>query len=190
MIDRRHWPLIALLVLLAAGTQLLIWLTREPAKDEFVGPPRSDYTLSNFKLTALGDDGKLSFRMSGPLLTRSNKDNSIYVTTPGYVMVDGSGRPWQGSSDAAWVNKGGTIMQLRGNVVMRTEPEGKDPATITSSDVTVWPKTSKLATDARATVEQTGSTVSGTGLRADLTTQTMELLADVHNRFETKPRVR
>ena len=186
MIDRRHWPIIALLVLLAAGTQLLLWLIREPPKDEFVGPPRSDYTLSNFKLTALRDDGKLSFRMTGPLLTRSDKDNSIYVTTPGYVMVDGSGRPWQGKSDAAWVDKGGTIMQLRGDVVMRSAQEGKDPATITSSDMTIWPKTSKLATDARATIEQAGSTVSGTGLRADLTTQTMELLADVHNRFQTK----
>ncbi|MFZ2236432.1 MAG: LPS export ABC transporter periplasmic protein LptC [Dokdonella sp.] len=190
MIERRHWPIIIALVLLAAGSQFLLWLIREPATDDFVGPPRSDYTLSNFQLTALGDDGKLTFRMSGPILTRSDKDNSIYVTTPDYVMVDGSGRPWQGNSDAAWVDKAGVIMQLRGAVVMHSEPKGKDPVTITSSDLTIWPKTSKLATDARATIEQTGSTVSGTGMRADLTTQTMELLADVHNRFQTKPRAR
>ena len=187
MIERRHWPIIIALILLAAGSQFLLWLIREPAKDDFVGPPRSDYTLTNFQLTALGDDGKLTFRMTGPILTRSDKDNSIFVTTPGYVMVDGAGRNWKGSSDAAWVDKGGTIMQLRGAVVMHSEQEGRDPATITSSDVTIWPKTSKLATDARATIEQTGSIVSGTGLRADLTTQTMELLADVHNRFQTKP---
>ena len=112
------------------------------------------------------------------------------MTAPGYVMVDGSVRNWQGTSNAAWIDKGGTIMQLRGAVVMHSEPAGRDPATITSSNVTLGPKTSKLATDARATIEQTGSIVSGTGLRADLTTQTMELLADVHNRFQTKPRAR
>ncbi|MEO7916309.1 MAG: LPS export ABC transporter periplasmic protein LptC [Dokdonella sp.] len=190
MIERRHWPIIALLVLLAAGSQLLLWLVREPAKVDFVGPPRSDYTLSNFNLTALGDDGKLSFRMTGPLLTRSDRDRSIYATTPAYVMVDGSGRPWQGKSDAAWIDKAGTIMQLRGDVLMRSETDGKPTSTITSSDVTIWPKTNKLSTDAKATIEQPGSIVRGTGLRADLTTHTMELLADVHSTFEPKTRSR
>lgn len=191
MIDRRHWPLIAILLALATGTQLLLWLTREQIKDEFVGPPRSDYTLSNFTLSALGDSGKLSFSMTGPMLARRGTDGSIFVTTPNYVMVDGSGKPWKGTSDAAWVDKAGEIMKLQGAVDMRREPEGKEKAsTIQSRDVTVWPKTNKMATDAAARIEQPGSIIRGTGMRGDLNSHTMELLADVHNTFETKSRTR
>lgn len=191
MIDRRHWPLIAILLALATATQLLLWLTREQVRDDFVGPPRSDYTLSNFTLSALGDTGALSFSMTGPMLARRGSDGSIFVTTPNYVMVDGGGKPWKGTSDAAWVDKAGEIMKLQGAVDMRREPEGQEQAsTIRSRDVTVWPKTNKLATDAPTQIEQPGSIIRGTGMRGDLNTHTMELLADVHDTFQPKRRTR
>lgn len=191
MIDRRHWPLIGILLALATATQLSLWLTREQIRDDFVGPPRSDYTLSNFTLSALGDTGKLSFSMTGPLLARRGSDGSIFVTTPNYVMVDGSGKPWKGTSDAAWVDKAGEVMKLQGAVNMRQQlADGQPASTIQSRDVTVWPKTNKLATDAPARIDQPGSIIRGTGMRGDLNTHTMELLADVHNTFEPKRRSR
>lgn len=191
MIDRRYWPLIALLVVLAAGTQLLLWLTREAPADDFVGPPRSDYTLSAFTLTALDDQGRLSFSMSGPMLARRGSDGSIFVTTPQYVMVDGGDNPWQGNSDAAWVDRGGETMRLQGAVTMRRDGIAAHPeSTITSRDVTVWPKTRKIASDAPTRIEQAGSILRGTGMRGDLETHTMVLLADVHNTFQPARRSR
>ena len=54
MIDRRTYLIIALLAVVALATQALVWLfVPRETESTFVGPPRSDYTLSNFTLDAL-----------------------------------------------------------------------------------------------------------------------------------------
>ncbi|MGB0134154.1 LPS export ABC transporter periplasmic protein LptC, partial [Dokdonella sp.] len=167
VIDRRFVILVVLLAVLAAGSQILVWLARPPPMEPtFSGPPRSSYTLDNFSLNALDADGKLSFTISGPRLTRRSEDGSIFVSTPDYVMVDKDGNPWIGTSDAAWVNQDGSLMELEGNVVMqRVTSETVKPATLRTSDLTAMPKAKKLETAASAQITQPGSILRGTGLR-------------------------
>ena len=95
-------------------------LTRErPGPETFAGPPRSDYTLTDFTMNALDAAGQRTFQVSGPRLSRRGDDGSIFVTTPDYLLVDGSGHPWRGTSDAAWVNQDGSLMKLQGHVEMQ-----------------------------------------------------------------------
>jgi len=192
MIDRRFVGTVLLLAVLAIGSQILLWLTRpRPAEPDFAGPPRSGYTLDRFTLNALDESGKLSFTVSGPRLVRRAEDGSIFVSTPDYVMVDSAGNPWLGTSDSAWVNKDGSLVRLEGNVDMRRTASGTvKPATITTSELDVWPKQRKLETAAAAQITQPGSILRGTGLRGDLNTKVLELLADVHNTFEPTRRKR
>ncbi|HMM67188.1 MAG TPA: LPS export ABC transporter periplasmic protein LptC [Dokdonella sp.] len=191
-IDRRFMLVVVALAVLAAGSQVLLWLTRPPTLEPtFSGPPRSGYTLDNFSLNALDAKGKLSFTVSGPRLTRRSEDGSIFVTTPDYVMVDKDGNPWIGKSDAAWVNKDGSLMRLEGDVQMRRTPsESVTPATLFTSDLTAMPKDKKFETAAPAQIVQPGSILRGTGLRGDLNTKVMELLSDVNNTFEPAARKR
>lgn len=186
LIDRRFIILVVLLTLLATGSQILVYLTRPPPLEpSFSGPPRSSYTLDRFSLNALDSDGHLSFKISGPRLTRRSEDGSIFVSTPDYVMVDKDGNPWVGKSDAAWVNQDGSLMKLEGNVEMqRVTSETVEPALLTTSDLTAMPKAKKLETAAPAQISQPGSILRGTGLRGDLNTKVLELLSDVHNTFE------
>lgn len=190
VIDRRFVLLVILLATLAAGSQILVWLTRPPPLEPtFSGPPRSSYTLDSFSLNALDAEGKLSFTISGPRLTRRSEDGSIFVSTPDYVMVDKDGNPWIGRSDAAWVNQDGSLMKLEGNVEMRrVTSETVKPATLSTSNLTAMPKAKKLETAAPAQISQPGSILRGTGLRGDLNTKVLELLSDVHNTFEPKAR--
>lgn len=185
MIDRRFIGIVLILAVLAIGSQLLLWLTRaKPAEPAFTGPPRSGYTLDAFTLNALDENGKLTFTISGPRLVRRAEDGSIFVSTPDYVLVDSDGHPWIGTSGSAWVNKDGSLMHLEGDVVMRRTPSaGVKLATITTADLTVWPKQHKLETAATAQITQAGSILRGTGLRGDLNTNVLELLSDVHNTF-------
>ena len=189
-LDRRFIVLVIALSMLAASTQVMLWLTRPPALEPtFSGPPRSGYTLDNFSLNALDAEGKLSFTVSGPRLTRRSEDGSIFVSTPDYVMVDKDGNPWIGKSDAAWVNKDGSLMRLEGKVEMRQA--SNDPgqsATLHTSDLTALPKAKKFETAAPAQIVQPGSILRGTGLRGDLNTKVLELLSDVNNTFEPTPR--
>ena len=83
MIDRRLVLIIAALAVFALATQALVWVLA-PREEEsaFVGPPRSDYTLTDFTLDALDERGQHSFSMVAPRMARRQDDGSIFVSTP------------------------------------------------------------------------------------------------------------
>ena len=188
MSDRRLWLVAALLALAGIGLNIVLWVTRQRINEQtFAGPPRSDYTLTDFTLNALDAQGKLSFQTVGPMLARRGDDGSIFVTTPDYVIYDGSAHEWTGRSDSAWVNKEGTVMRLDGHVEMhRQRAEGVQPVDVVTQDLTTWPKDKKMETAAPATIIQPGSILRGTGMRGDLNTKELELLSDVHATIEPK----
>lgn len=188
MTDRRLWLVAALLALAGIALNIVYWITRQPTNEQtYAGPPRSDYTLTDFTLNALDADGKLSFQTVGPFLARRGDDGSIFVTTPDYVIYDGSAHQWKGKSDSAWVNKEGTIMRLDGHVEMHRQAEqGVEPVDVVTRDLTTWPKDKKMETAAPATITEPGSILRGIGMRGDLNTKVLELLSDVHATIEPK----
>lgn len=188
--SRSYWLVFALLAVLVIGTEYLVWINRDRTNEQtFAGPPRSDYTLSDFTLNALNADGKRTFQVSGPFLARRGDDGSIFVTTPDYLLLDGGGIPWKGKSDSAWVNKEGTVMKLQGHVEMHRQAVGKSKAVdLVTTDLTTWPKDKKMETAAAATIAQPGSILRGVGMRGDLNDKTLELLSDVHSTIEPKNR--
>lgn len=188
MTDLRLWLVAAALAIVGLALNIVFWITRERINEQtFAGPPRSDYTLTNFTLNALDAQGKLSFQTTGPSLARRGDDGSIFLTTPDYVVVDGNGHPWKGKSDSAWVNKEGTLMKLLGHVEMHRQPEnGLPPIDVVTRDLTTWPKDKKMETAQPATITQPGSILRGVGMRGDLNTKVLELLSDVHATIEPK----
>lgn len=192
--ERRLVLTILALAALALLTQILVWIIvpheREPA---FVGPPRSDYTLTDFTLNVLDADGHRTFSVVAPRLARKQQDDSLYVTTPDYELLDSGGHVWKGTSDSAWINKDGTIFRLEGKVQMHRVPSDKvTPIRLLTSDLTVTstrrpkgdsnstPQQRKLRTDALTTIIAPDDVVHGIGMRADLEMKTVELLSDVH----------
>jgi lipopolysaccharide export system protein LptC len=186
--ERRYWLLLVVLTSVAVGTEVLLWVTRErPDAQTFAGPPRSDYTLTDFTMNALNAAGKRTFQVSGPRLARRGEDGSIFVTTPDYVLIDGNGHPWKGTSDAAWVNKDGSLMKLQGKVQMHREAIGDlKVVEVVTSDLTTWPKDKKMETAAPTTITQPGSILRGIGMRGDLDAKVLELLSDVHSTLQPK----
>lgn len=176
------------LAIAVVATEALLWLTRDRTNAQtYAGPPRSDYTLADFTMTALDAAGERSFEVSGPRLARRGDDGSLYVDTPDYTLVDGSGHLWKGKSDAAWINHDGSIMKLEGQVEMQREAGGDDkPVEVVTRDLTTWPKDKKMETAAAATITQPGSILRGTGMRGDLDSKTLELLSDVHSTLQPK----
>ena len=186
--ERRYWLIVAVLAFFAAGTELLLWLTRDRTNAQtFAGPPRSDYTLEQFTLDALDSAGKRTFRVSGPRLSRRGDDGSIFVESPDYLLVDGGGHPWNGKSDSAWVDKEGEVMKLLGRVEMHRAAEAQEePIDVVTSDLTTYPKKKTMETAAAATITQPGSILHGTGMRGDLNDKTLELLSDVSSTLQSK----
>lgn len=190
--ERRLVFAIAALAMLAFGTQVLVWVfAPREAPPAFVGPPRSDYTLFNFSIDALDAEGQHSFSVAGPRLVRRAEDASIFVTTPDYTILDNGGHTWKGTSDAAWVDKNGTVMKLEGKVDMHRLPgPGTPPAQLLTSDLTVTSpgkgqvissaQGKTMQTQALATITEPGRVVHGIGMQADLGLKTLQLLSDVH----------
>lgn len=177
--------LIAALVLVATATWTLLWLFRPPEpQPEFVGPPRSNYTLADFQLNALDEAGKLSFTVTAPALARRNDDGSLWVDTPDFLIAAKQGEPWKGRSQSAFINKDGSHLVLAGAVDLRREASATaGAARVETRDVDAYPKENRLETAAAATITQPGSILRGTGMKADLDTHQLELLADVHASF-------
>lgn len=192
--DRRTYLTIAILALIALATQALVWVfVPRETENTFVGPPRSDYTLGNFTLDALDEQGHHSFTMIAPRLARKEDDGSIYVTAPNYEIVDNSGNLWKGTSESAWVNHDGTIMKLDGDVDMhRIETEKVTPVQLLTRDLTVMsdPKNKddpkqqrerKMETDALATIIDPQTVAHGIGMKTDMTLKTIEFLSEFHS---------
>jgi len=180
--DRRNLSLAVVLALAATGSWLLIqWLKPPPKPNEMVGPPRSSYTLNDFTLDALDEDGAPAFRLVAPYLARREGDDSLYVNEPIYTIYGADNADWHGTSQYAWVSADNSLVKLIGKVDMRRLPtKTVKAAEVHTADVTVWTKDKKMASDAPSEIQQTGSILRGVGMRADMNTHSLELLSDVH----------
>ena len=193
MIDRRLVLIIAMLAVFALATQAVVWfLAPREEENAFVGPPRSDYTLTDFTLDSLDEQGQHSFSMTAPRMARRQDDGSIYITTPDYDIVDNSGNVWKGNSESAWVNKDGTIMKLLGRVDMhRIETEKVTPVQILTRDLTVLtdpkvknseqPRERRLETAELTTVIDPTTVAHGVGMKANMTLKIVEFLSEFHS---------
>jgi lipopolysaccharide export system protein LptC len=184
----RGLPTAIVLVGLATGlVQLLYWwIAPAPKVNEFVGPPRSGYTLTNFKLYAYDVDGLPSFRMHAPHLERREGDESLYINTPKFELPSNDpGVPnWEGESLYGWVDKAGTLLKLQGPVYMHRPAYPDGPAAdLHTTDVTAWPKENRMETAASAQMTQGDSRMNGVGMRANLNDNHLELLDESHGSF-------
>lgn len=194
----RRLPFAIVVVALAVGvSQLLLWwLGLAPRTRDFVGPPRSGYTLTDARVTEYGIDGRPGLHVQSPQIERREGDESLYLNAPTFQMpAKKPGVPdWQGQSLYGWVNKPGTLLKLQGPVSMHrpafTDAQGvtHPEATLHTSEVTAWPKENRMETTEPAQLTQGDSRMTGTGMRANLTDNHLELLHDVHGIFIPHPR--
>ncbi|HEX5305725.1 MAG TPA: LPS export ABC transporter periplasmic protein LptC [Dyella sp.] len=190
--ERRLPAGIVVIGLLAGLTRLVLWWTApEPGQHDFVGPPRSGYTLTDFRLSSYDRDGLPAFNVKAPLLERREGDESLYINSPEFDLPSNqTGVPdWRGESLYGWVNKDGDLLKLLGPVHMRRKAYGDTPpAQLDTADLTIWPKDNRMETAAAARMVQGARTISGVGMRANLTEKHLELLDDVHATFPPRQR--
>jgi lipopolysaccharide export system protein LptC len=185
----RAWMIVALLALLAAGSQWLLWILTRSADDiGFVGPPRSDYSLQDFDLQVLNHNGVTSFTVRAPRLDRHPVDGTLSMQTPDIAMTDAHGRAWRARSERGEVSPRADVVLLLGDVVLERLGQAAPDLVLRTSDLTAWPEEDRLATESAVIIEQPGSILRGRGLRADLNEDAFEILADVRAQFLPRPR--
>ena len=192
--DRKLSAAIVVVGLAAALSQLMLWwMAPEQPVNDFVGPPRSGYTLTRFELSAYDTAGLPSFNIQAPQLVRREGDESLYINAPVFDLPSHqSGVPdWHGQSLYGWVDKGGDLLKLLGPVTMQRAAFADNAAAqLHTADVSIWPRQNRMETAAAAQMVQGALTMSGVGMRANLNDKHLELLDDFHATFPPRQRKR
>jgi lipopolysaccharide export system protein LptC len=177
------------IALLAGGGQLVLWwIGPASAPNDFVGPPRSGYTLIDSHVTEYDVTGRQSMRLQSPHIERREGDESLYLNAPTFQLPPKipSLPDWDGKSLYGWVNKDGTLLKLQGPVYMHrpayvdTKGVAQAQTIMHTSEVTAWPKDQRMETAEPANIVQGPRTISGIGMRASLTQNHLELLDASH----------
>ena len=172
------------LLALAASAGLALWQLQPSPRLRPAEPVRSDYTLINFELTSLDETGKESFSVHAPRLERDPRGKSLTVQLPEFSFPDKDGGRWQATSKSAWVAPKGVEVRLIDQVEMigPSTPTG-DRTRFQTEHLQVFPKANQARSDDPVTMTRADSILSGTGLRADMQTHHIQLLAEVKGRY-------
>jgi lipopolysaccharide export system protein LptC len=159
------------------------WKHRDTGQAETPAGPRPDYVMRDFELISLDKQGKETLALRAPLLERSAVDQSQTITSPLFLMPDTDGNRWQMRSRTAWVSAKGDELRLQDDVV-GTSPDGVGtPTRIETTHLNVFPDRNLASTDAKVTLTQPGSILSGVGFQTDTKTRHYTFESKVHSRY-------
>jgi lipopolysaccharide export system protein LptC len=172
------------LIAVAAVGGVAVWQLQPEAPPPAPAPTRSDYILENFELTSLGEDGKESFSVTAPRLERDPRGKSLTLTLPRFSFPDKKDGRWLATSNSAWVAEKGVEVRLIDKVEMIGPPSPLGDRThFNTEHLQVFPKQDLAQSQDRVTVSRADSILQGTGLRADMRSHHIQLLADVKGRY-------
>lgn len=179
----------ALLALILALLQLstsddpvdLLERTRELTRQEF------DYYLSELDTTRFSQDGRREWRLQAQRLTHFPTPEFSLLDRPQLSLFPEGDEPWFIEAERARIDQdseGRERMQLDGNVVITYVDGGGQTLTIYTDTLTVYPEQRLAETAAEVLMTTAGSELRSRGLRADLNTQLIELLANVRGYYD------
>ena len=181
---KRPLILSALLAGVAGFAALTVWQLRRDPTPPPPGPTRSDYILHEFELTSLDSEGKESFSVAAPYLERDPGGKSLTMRQPRFSFPDREEGRWQAKSDSAWVAEKGVEVRLLEKVEMVGPPSPRGEQTrFSTRRLQIFPKQDLALSEDPVTVTRADSILQGTGLRADMKSKKISLLANVKGRY-------
>ena len=182
---------ILILALLAAAlvTSMLVWRLQPKPRPAPAEVARSDYTLENFELVTLDEEGKESFSVRAPKLVRDPAGKALTITSPRFSFPGNQGGYWNATAGTAWVGPKGEKVRLLRDVNLVGPPGVLGVRTrMQTAELEILPKRDLASSPSVVTISRGDSILQGTGLKADLNTHRVELLADVKGRYAPRRR--
>ena len=182
-----RWLPATLLALAAAGSGWLVYrLGQGDEAPRLMGPPRSDYSLLDFSLVALDEEGREAFSVRGPRMARHPHLGTLDISEPRLRFPDGHGGVWTTRAHAAFVTADADRVRLSGSVLLEGPADDRgSPPRLATEQLDLFPDENRIASDTAVTLTGTGSILRGRGLAADLDTRRFEL-GQPEGRFETR----
>ncbi|GAB1596500.1 LPS export ABC transporter periplasmic protein LptC [Lysobacter claricitrinus] len=182
-----NWRVVVGVVLAAAAVAVGVALWRQHAADNLpLEAGRSDYTLYDFELVSLDAQGRESFTLRGPKLTRQPDVHTLSLETPVFVIPPrpgNAGAPWTVDSKTAWVSAKGDEIRLRGDVHAVSTRSGGDPVRMDTQELNVFPDAKRATSAVAVSVKQPGLILNGHGMDARLDDRVVKL-QNIKARYE------
>lgn len=186
---RRHRLFPAAVFALLA--MLAWWLSDEqhPAQQQPSQGPRAAYYFRNFDLHVTRSDGRAAYDLRGTRMIHYQQADVSLLEQPVWTVYMPTGAPWYGRSDNGRISAGGNEVQLRGDVRLHRPPTSVNPAiTLETQRLHLRPREDYADTDMPVTIYGRDFRVNGTGARAWIRKQRVELLAEVKGHYEASSR--
>jgi lipopolysaccharide export system protein LptC len=181
---RRPLLLSAGLLGIAIVAGIAVWQLRPKPRPPAASTARSDYILENFQLTSLDSEGKESFSVSAPYLERDPGGRSLSMRLPNFSFPDRRQGRWLATSDRAWIAEKGVEVRLIDKVHMTGPPSPRGERTrFDTAHLQIFPKQDLALSEDPVTITRADSILQGTGLRADMKSHKVSLLANVKGRY-------
>ena len=175
--------LILILLLGALISGWAVWHERRPPKRALANNDRPDYVLHDFELITLDSQGKESFTLRAPNLSRRPGDETMTLATPLFLLPDGEGKYWEVHSERGWVSADHDEIKLEGAVKANGPPDELRPVTMNTDQLSVFPKKNLARTDALVTIVQPGYILQGRGFVVYTLTKRYEFRSQVNTRY-------
>lgn len=184
--NRRNAPTVLMLIL-ATLTSWLAWQLRPQPVPDIPGPPRSDYSLDAYTLVVLDKDGRESFTVRGPALSRDPYSGEWYLNQPRFSFPEDPADPWTASAEMAWVSAHAEEVRLQRNVeILGPRAAGSNRARLHTQIVSVLPKQNLARSDDWVTITRGGSILRGKGLEVNFQSHAFHLFSEVRARYDLR----
>lgn len=181
---KRRRLIAASLLAVAVLAGLAVWELRPKPQARAASASRSDYILENFELTSLDEDGLESFSVKSPHLERDPNGKSLTMQLPQFSFPDEDGGRWLATSNRAWIAEKGVEVRLIDQVEMLGPPSPLGERTrFSTARLQIFPKQDLAVSQDQVTIRRADSILRGTGLRADMQSHHIQLLANVKGRY-------
>lgn len=137
-------------------------------------------TLNTFvhdaTFTEYDKQGLVKTKITAEKITHYQPQGTSVFEKPFIITYSDDRRPWHIRADQATSDRTGQTIVLSGHVIAREVPTAQHAGTtITTTQITIYPKTSRVDTDKPVVLTQPGTVIHGTGFTANLKTGQYQL---------------
>ncbi len=184
---QRHGALLGMVVL-AIGSFWILWQL-EP--DLFAGRRSQrhvpDFYMENFVTTTMDETGVPKRRVAAEYMAHFPDTDTYEFQRPDMLIYQPKGSPWNVRSERGWLSSSGDVMLLLGKVnIWRNSVDKQKSLDIRTEDLRVLPEREYGETDKPVAITTATTRTTGTGMRAFLAENRLEILNDVRTTYEPK----
>lgn len=191
MASRYAYPAVLLALGLAAlaGRSLLERVESPATAPRQAAPDRPEYSMEGLHTRRYDDNGRVARDLTAQRLDHYADARGSLLAEPRLSAEGRSGEPWRLSARQGQAPTGEERILLREDVrIDRAGGSHNQGLRLRTSELLVLPEKNYAETAAAVSIAAKGMHTTGTGLKAWLDTERLQILNDVEAQYEPKPR--